>query len=606
MLDSNLHLHEELVISVPSDPNPPRAKGIALPNEGWLLGAVLALTASAYIGTLRFSFVYDDDGQIIGNSYIQFWRHVPSYFISQVWVHIFPLTAGNYYRPLFLLWLRLNDACFGLNPKGWHAAAVGLHLIATLFVYLIFRKLTANPALSAIGALVFGLHPIHVEVVAWVSGATESLLAVFFLPAFLAYLKSRDGAAALWMTLSCLLFGLAIFSKETALILPVLIFGHCWIYGVRSGAAAPGAVKRFLQCTRCVLPYAPIALFYLFARFLVLHGLGHNSVRLSWRTILLTVPSMMGFYVKKWFLPVRLCEFYDMWYWTSFSFWHVFLPALCVVLLIVALWLARRRLGTREVAFAALWVILPMIPVLDAAVLPRGELVHDRYFYLPSVGASLLVALAVDWLSRASAVPGKRGVLPVYVAAFLVLGGTLAALASHEASFWANDMTLLSRGHMLAPRNLVARNDLAVELSNYGHNDEARALFHQAILTDPTDVSAYFNLGRICYQEGKYAEAEQWLRQSLALRTNVADVYLELGLVQLRTNRVSESLASMRRAVELRPNDPTFLFAYSVVLAQNGDCNSARAQFQAALDIRPDLSMPPFVMRGCAIVAARK
>lgn len=584
----------------------PRTKGKALPHQGWLLTAVLGLTASAYIGTLRFSFVYDDDGQIIGNSYIQFWRHVPGYFISQVWVHIFPLTAGNYYRPLFLLWLRLNDACFGLNPRGWHATAVGLHLIATLFVYLIFRKLTGNPALSAIGALVFGLHPIHAEVVAWVSGTTESLLAVFFLPAFLTYLKSRDGAPAVWMTLSCFLFGLAIFSKETAIILPALVFGHCWIYGEQSGAAASGAAKRFLKCTRCVLPYVPIALFYLFARFLVLHGLGHVSVRLGWRTVVLTMPSMTAFYIKKWFLPVRLCEFYDMWYWTSFNFWHVFLPALCVVLLIVALWLARRQLGTREVAFGVLWVMLPMIPVLNAAVLPRGELVHDRYFYLPSVGASLLVALAVDWLARASVVPGRRGVLPVYIVAFLVLGGTLAALASHEASFWVNDITLLSRGHTLAPRNLVARNDYAVELSNYGHNDEARALFHQAILSDPTDVSAYFNLARICYQEGKYAEAEQWLRQSLALRTNVADVYLELGLVQLRTNRVSESVASMRRAVELRPNDPTYLFAYGVVLAQNGDCVAARAQLRAALAIRPGEGMTQLVLDRCEQIAAQR
>ncbi|MGO9642598.1 MAG: tetratricopeptide repeat protein [Candidatus Acidiferrales bacterium] len=591
---------------MPSDPHPRLAKCIALPNQGWLLGAVLALTASAYLGTLRFGFVYDDEGQILGNSYIQFWRHVPKYFISQVWSNIFPRLAGNFYRPLFLLWLRFNDAWFGFNPRGWHATVLALHLIATVLVYLIFLKVTEKPALAAIGALVFGLHPIHGEVVGWISGSTESLGAIFFLTAFLAYLKSREGNAAIWMTLSCFLFAVALFSKETEIVLPVIVLGHAWIYGSPSGKAAEGAVRRLFKSVRETLPYAPICLFYLFARFLVLHGLGHASIRLGWRNVLFTIPSMVAFYVKKWLLPIQLTEFYDMPYWSGWNFWHVFLPALSVLALAGVVWLARRQLGPREVAFAALWTIIPLLPILDASVFPPHDIVHDRYLYLPSVGASLLVALAVDWISRASAVPGKRGVLPVYVAAFLVLGGTLAVLTSHEVSFWVDDITMFDRAHTLAPLNPIARNDYGVDLAVLGKDDAARAVFQEALRADPTDWAAYFNLGRIDYREKKYADAEPWLRKASALNHTAPDVYVTLGLVELRTNRIAESLASMHQAVMLRPNDPTYLFAYGVVLAQTGDCNAARAQFQAALDIRPDLSMTQLAMSHCVQAAAQK
>ena len=601
---------KECSISAKPDASFPRTKGKAPTQQGWLLAAVLGLTASAYIGALRFEFVYDDEGQIIGNSYIQFWRHVPKYFISQVWAHIFPRQAGNYYRPFFLLWLRFNDACFGLNPKGWHAAAIALHLIATLLVYLIFRKLTGKPALAAVGALVFGLHPIHAEVVAWVSGATESLLAVFFLAAFLCYLKSRDGNSPVWMTVSSIFFALAVFSKETGIVLPVIVFGHAWIYGEPHSGAAEGPpqhpIRPLLRSLRVTLPYWPVALFYLFARFLVLHGLGHPSIHLDRRTVLFTMPSMMAFYLKKWMLPIRLTEFYDLPYWSGLNFWHVLLPALSVLSVAVALWLVRRRLGRREVAFATFWLMVCLLLVLDAAVFPPYDIVHDRYFYLPSVGASLLVALIVDRLTRLGETPARPHLIPAGVLTFLVLGGTLAVLTAHEASFWVNDFTMFGRAHTLAPQNPVARNDYGVELAARGYDDAARAVFQEALRADPKDWGAYFNLGRISYQEKKYPEAEQWLRQANALNHNAPDVYLELGLIELRTDRVPEALANMRRAVELRPNDPTYLFAYGVVLAQTGDCVSARAELRAALAIRPGEGMTQLVLDRCEQIAARK
>ncbi len=580
----------------------------------------MGLTAAAYIGTVRFDFVGDDQSQIIGNPFIQFWRHVPKYFIGQVWVPSFPQQVGHNYRPLFLLWLRLNNACFGLNPRGWHAAAMGLHLLCTLLVYLLFRRMTQKSGVAAMGALIFGVHPIHAEVVAWVSGATESLLAVFLLAAFLCYLKSREGNSAIWLGISCILFGLAVFSKESGIVFPALVFAYAWIYGPPRGVGdeASSAVSapippqpfamRFLRAFAVTLPYWPVALFYLFARILVLHDLGCTTVHLSWRSVVFTMPAMVAFYIKKWFLPIRLAQFYDTFYYSGWNFWHVLLPALSVAIVVLVLWLARRRLGSREVSFASIWIIVSLVPVLDASALPLNEIVHDRYFYLPSVGAALLVALAMDWLMRPyeTAAPAKATLVPVFMLTFVAFGGTLASLTAHEASFWMDEITLSGRAHTLAPRNPVARNEYGAGLISQGDDAAARAVFQEAIAADPNDWAPDLYLGSISYQERNYPEAERWFRQSIALDDAVAAGYLDLGLVQLRTNRVPESLVSMRRAAELRPYDPSYLLAYGVVLAQTSDCVSARKEFREALEIRPGDGMTQFALDRCEQIAPHR
>jgi len=100
-------------------------------NDKALLGGILIFTALLYLPTLNYHFVYDDQGQIVDNALVRAWRFVPEYFQSHVWQYLYPNALGNYYRPLNVLWFRINDALFGLKPMGWHASAVLLHLLAT-------------------------------------------------------------------------------------------------------------------------------------------------------------------------------------------------------------------------------------------------------------------------------------------------------------------------------------------------------------------------------------------------------------------------------------------------------------------------------------------
>ena len=267
----------------------PEAEGLH-PNESLLLGAILGVTALLYAATRRFGFVNDDHSQIVNNVTVQSWHFVPSYFRGQVWDFLYPGMPGNYYCPLNFLLFCLNDALFGLHPAGWHAASVGLHLGVTTLIYRLARRLSGKTRVAAFTALLFAVHPMRHEVVGWVSGSTESLWSLMFLAAFLAYLKARDGRTVLWMVSSCGFFhAAALLSKEPAIMLPVIVFVHAWIYQTpESQRTSESEARRWLKAMTPAAIYVPVAIAYLVVRIKVLHGFSHSG-NLPTKTFLFTL-----------------------------------------------------------------------------------------------------------------------------------------------------------------------------------------------------------------------------------------------------------------------------------------------------------------------------
>jgi 4-amino-4-deoxy-L-arabinose transferase-like glycosyltransferase len=161
----------------------------------------------------------------------------------------------------------------GLNPVWWHLVSIGLHLLATFLVFLLVRRLTRDEILAGGSALLFGLHPVHIQAVAWISGVTEPLLAIFFLSAFLCYLKSREQRGeqnqrpVLWFAASLSFFVLAILEKETAVVFPALVFCYEWVFSSVSenkNKEEPGKRPNLLmRALISVSPFIAITVLYL-------------------------------------------------------------------------------------------------------------------------------------------------------------------------------------------------------------------------------------------------------------------------------------------------------------------------------------------------------
>jgi tetratricopeptide (TPR) repeat protein len=567
-------------------------------REKYIVRILLLVTAVTYVGTIRFDFVYDDFPQIVNNPFLKAWRYAPQYFVSSVWKQLAPSLPGHYYRPLFLLLLRTNYALFAGRPLGWHLAAIGLHVLVTWLVYLVVRKMTGQFTTAWLAALIFGVHPIHHEVVAWASGMTESLFAVLFLLAFLAYLRSRQGPKGLWMTLSCALYALALLSKETAIVLPALVFAHGWFESnpAESESCAENP-DRLRSAFKPAIPFLPIAFVYLLVRGRILAGLGHSIPHVSFVTWLFTLPSILLFYVKNWFFPFRLAESYDLYYQPKLSPLHVLLPAITLIALVVAFWFLRNRLGAKAVGFAAAWILIPLLPALDTFVFRPDELVHDRYFYVPSIGAALLIALLIERAARTRLeVFGQ----PAHVVATgLALTILLASFTGWQVTFWRSDYALFSRAHQIAPQNANVLNNLGLELMSRYDLEAAQKLLETGYQNNPSDFHFPLNLGRLYYMKHDYPKAESLMLRAESLAPDLADTYVFLGQIQLRQRRLKEAQETLRHAVALNPYSATYRTSYGIVLALNGDCADADQQFEAALALDPGDAVTQGQMSRC-------
>ena len=144
------------------NPTHPGAKSqLAIVLEKKIVWIVLLVTAISYLGTLQFEFVSEDSSTILFNPFIRAWKFVPTYFRTPGWASLAPGSVGNYYRPIFQVFMRVNYAIFTNRPLGWHMAAIALHLVVTWLVFAVNRKLTGDFTVAWLAALIFGAHPVH-------------------------------------------------------------------------------------------------------------------------------------------------------------------------------------------------------------------------------------------------------------------------------------------------------------------------------------------------------------------------------------------------------------------------------------------------------------
>ncbi len=554
---------------------------LRLPSSAKLF-AVLGLTFLAYVTTLQFQFVYDDESQIVGNQLIEQWRFVPYYFHMQVWAHVNIHQAGNYYRPIFMIWMRLNQAIFGYHPFGWHLTTVLMHVLATLFVFKLARRLSQRDDLAAIAALIFGLHPVHIEAVAWISGVTEALFAILLISSFLQFLDWREGRPHA-RTYSLLLYALAIFSKETAVLMMPLVFAHVWI---NPGEERPPLMRRFWTSLLPALPYLAITCGYLYLRYLALNGLFHPVHPLDRLTNLLTIPSVLWFYLKLLIAPVGLSAFYDTPYVTSPTLRQFWGPLLGVMVFAAALFYWWWKTRDRLVAFASVLLVLPLLPLMNLSVFFDGEIAHDRYLYVPSIGFALLVAIGITKLASRDSSPiigTSRRVLAITA----VIAVTFLVLTVAQSIYWADNLVLYTRGVQIAPNNNLALNNLANEFERRKMYPQALSMYTKVLDRNPNFYLANYNLGYVLFEDKQYEPAARFLLRAANLDPTDAGTFYYLAKCEIELGHNDQAEIALHRAIVTDPRLLGPRYTLGLLLKQQGRNAEALDYFRAELAKNP-------------------
>lgn len=577
----------------------PAARPLHLSSRVMAL-TIIGITFLAYAGTLGYEFVYDDRGQIVDNPFIKSWQYLPRYFTDHVWGHVDPTMLGNYYRPVFLVWLFINQALFGLNSSWWHLTTILAHVGATYMVFRLAQRVLKNMPAAMIAALVFGLHPTHIESVAWISGITDPLLALFFIPSFLFYLNWRDARAgtfetadkvvfhrqpAFQLAASLSFFVLAMLSKETALIMPALVFGMEWIYG--DGPL----IRRTLRAARPAMFYAALAVPYLIVRSVVLKGFGHQLSTVSALTTVQTWPSVLWFYVTHLAWPVNLSCFYDLEFVRQAGLTNFVLPLAGLLVIAVGSWLLSRRLERetrRMIAISCLWLALPILPVVNLSVFAGGELVHDRYLYLPTIGLALLVGLGLSRLEAGRAQLFGQPALRFVLILSLVLGMGLVTVNQHQ--YWASELLLFQHGLTVAPNSRIAKTGLANVLSERGYFDAAVSIYNEVIERYPTNWKAINNLGCTYLKMGSFNEAQATLKRGIEVKPGEPRQYISLSVALQELNQLAEAERAADYAISLDASGYGFHYQLGDVLEAQGRLAEALAAYRQEALSHPEFA----------------
>jgi protein O-mannosyl-transferase len=538
------------------------------PVAAFIAAAVLIAGIFAiYSPALNFQFILDDH-RFVADPRLQSPGHLWEYFTSYVWSQ----TRGGplcFYRPVFVLWLRLNFILGDASPWAWHLLSIAKHASVAVLLGLLVWKLLRDRVAALIAGTLFALHPAQTESVAWVT-VPDPLMSAAVLGTLLLYLRYADQVStenqlqvgrfqkksrkqlrgqakansAVWIVASVAACLAALMAKETAVVLPATLFAMVLVMGVvkpepsdkpgrevASTGRGTGLRIQLVSAFRQTLPFLAVTVVYLLMRFNALKGqLSPPTQHLPWSTVLLSWPATLWFYVKVLFWPVRSRAFADPILADSFSLRGVVLPALGVCCAATALaagcaWAwrrARRDLPDREAAgvhrallLGTLLLLLPILLVLNLNALNPGDFLHGRYTYLPSAGLMLLLATAWHLASK-----GRL----VLLAAAGLLAVAFSVLTAKQESAWKDDLTVFTVAHQEAPHNAPVAQHLAdthvqsaLALDEEGRCDEAMPIFEQVIQQYPQDWFAWAGRGECLFKLHDLPGAEQSLRRASEL-----------------------------------------------------------------------------------------
>jgi tetratricopeptide (TPR) repeat protein len=547
------------------------------------LGGVLFLALLVYCNTLLNGFVYDDHRQVEDNPYAQSFKYVGKIFTSTVWSFQGLEGQTNYYRPIMTLGFLVCNKMFQAFPSGFHVVNVLLNCVVVWLVFLACSILFQDDSVALAAAAIFALHPIHTEVVNWIAAVTELELAVFYLVAFIFFLRlgalpAKDRTmAGIWM---CICFVLALLSKEQAVTLAVLatIYEHSY----RSDRETTSWKTKFHRYGG----FWVIAGVYLIFRVTVLGALApvrqHPDV--TWPQAFLSAAALVGQYVAKLFWPHPLLAFYVFHKSTALGDPRVLAgigAGIVATALFVYLWKS-----ARNYSFAVIWIVLTLAPVLNARWMATNVFA-ERYLYLPSVGFCALVGGGFVYLFRRLA--GRIALLRWSLA---VMATVLLSLAAGEIGArnrdWRDDFTLFSRTLAVEPHASYIRSDLAVLEWNSHREVEAEQDWRLALADMPDNPVALSNLGMAMLVRGRYGDAETYLQRSIALRPRYALPHVHLAAVYAARGDKARAERELRRAVEIYPLSTAGRNALGRFYFDAGNLAEAEIQYRASVDSLPN------------------
>ncbi|MCK6447878.1 MAG: tetratricopeptide repeat protein [Planctomycetes bacterium] len=485
----------------------------------------------------------------------------------------FTATHSANWHPLTWLSHMLDVTLFGVDPTGHHWVNVGLHAANTVLVFVLLRELTAATWKSAWVAGLFGLHPLRVESVAWVSERKDVLCAFFFLATLVAWTRFVRTRRIEWRFAAVGLFVLALLAKPMAVTLPaVLLVLDVWPFA-RTERWKPLVVEK--------LPFFVLAFLSSYVTWAVQAAGGATGeiavYRLAERAA--NAVSAYGVYLAQTFWPVDLCAFYPH-PATLAEGVDVRAFALAAVVIVALGFVAWRERARRPWVFVgALWFLGMLVPVIG--LVQVGSQAHaDRYTYLPQLG----VLFALVW-SLGEFVERRRELVPLVGALAVCALFALGFGTWRQSAVWRSNDALYGHAIEVESRSWLAWNNLGNQHLGRGELDDAQRCFETAAKLWPRYHEAFYNLGLVRLQKLDREGAIDAFRRALELDGDNLDAWNNLGVAYLNLRRFEEARAQFEHALSLDSKHADSLHNLALTHAFLGDRASCEAAVRRLAEV---------------------
>ena len=548
--------------------------------RSWIVPAVIALVAFLpFIPALGAEFVsWDDNRNFLDNPG---YRGLGWQELRWMWTTF----HMGHYVPLSWMTLGFDYELWGMNPFGYHLHNVFLHGANTVLVYALARRLLPRALRgadddsgltlpAALAALVFAIHPLRVESVAWVTERRDMLSLLFGLSSVLAYVRSRTeqrSARAFYWT-SVALFVCALLSKATLITLPatLLILN---VYPLRRLGGGIGWWS--VEARRVYAEIVPFAAASLVVAALSLIALDPPG-QLPLDDKIAVSAYSLAFYLWKTILPTGLAPLYEMPpdidpFAARYVASYVVVAALSVLVLLTR----RRWPGLSAGVLAFVVMTLPMLGVVQNG----PQIAADRYTYHAAPVVGLLVGgLVAQWHGRARMVAATASVAAL---------GLLAALTWRQTGVWRDSDRLWSRVLAVDSTSSIAQIAMGDLRITQGRLDEAAYHYGRGVAIDADYAEGHNNLGVALSQLGKLTEAAEHFRVATMLDTAYTDAYANWGVTLGRLGQPELAVETLRRAIALDGRHPDARVNLGNVLLRLGQPEAAVEEYRVAAELRP-------------------
>ena len=522
------------------------------------------MTAAAFLPSLTNDFAdLDDSAYVIDNNDITGLSaaNIKSMFTKGYVGHYCPVTMLSY---------AVDHHFFKLKPFGYHLTNYLLNIMTALLVFYFIFLISKNMYIAFITGLLFGVHPLHVESVAWIAERKDVLCAFFYMVTLIFYSFYIRRRSLVFIILCFIFTVIALLAKPMAVTIPVVFILMDFYYGRMN-------IVSFME-------KIPFFILSVAAGFINIHFQAQAGAMKvfakGWEAVYFLAMAPF-FYLYKLIWPLNLSAMYEYYRVTPEQL--ALIPVFGFLFLIISSAVIYSLKYSKKVFFGSAMSFVMLLPVIK--IIPVGDIyAADRYMYLPSIGLFFVAGIFCDFLIKRYEKKIAVNLVVSGIAVFFLI------LTWQRCFIWSNPMVFYEETLKTAPNSQVLLNNLGNIYTDSGKIDKAIKIYHRSIALVPEDPGSYYNLGNALFQKGKIPDSIEAYKEALRLNPDYTDAYKSLARSYYTIGDKQREIEAYKKITEIDPSDAVSYYNLCLTYRSMGDMS--KAAYYCSLAVKCGMNVP--------------